>query len=190
MDLEELHDSKYKETLKALEVLAGTKRHALVQLQKTQILFKHLKWKQQEFINNRLEGNFLIQSIYENQSQTAAGGLLPELAGQLVPAARSSQVQRTRAVRKNLLQFGIIQARAAELIEAIAKSTAVFNCQYKACCRELFPLGCISRLFRRVRQLFNYPYFSWKDMGSLQNLGMAAAFVVKMAEAPVIGGQR
>ena len=210
MDLEELHEAKHTETLKALEALAAVKRHALAQLQKTQILFKHLNWKQAEFINSHFEGNYYLEHIYNAKGdrsvndRTAAGntasrtaepgsrsaGIITQLTPvPLVVPPRSTRVQKERIARNYILQCGIIQARAAELIETISKSVAVFNSQYKTCCRELFPLGFISRFLRKIRQLLNHSYYSWKDMESLKNLGLTALLVLKIAEVPVVRGR-
>ncbi|MCL1814646.1 MAG: hypothetical protein FWG27_02330 [Treponema sp.] len=195
LDMEELHKSKRSETQKALEALCDARRSALVQLQKIQILFKYLNWKQQEQINSQGRGslekiNAITESLSLIEYSKNYSGEFSRIA--LVPAekTRSSEIQRIKIMRKNILQFGIIQARAEELIGAIVKSAAVFSRQYKTACRELFPLGFISRLWRSARRLFNGSYFSWRDMGCLGNLGMTAVFVLAMAEAPVAGDRR
>ena len=185
LKLEEQHEAKRIETLKALEALSSTRRHALLQLQRMQILFKYLNWKQQERINSHCDGNFSPQKIHSLTASFADNSPVPVSAG---PAA--SYLQRIKTFRKNILQFGIIQARAAEIIEALVKSTGVFNHHYRAVYRELFPLGFISRIWRSLNRFLNSPYFSWKEIGILQDLGITAGFVLKMAEAPVLGVRR
>ena len=197
MTLEEQHEVQRIKALKALEALCAVRRHALLQLQKTQILFKYLHWKQQEHINSKCERDFSLQKMYAvsasalhnldfainipaiTEHSAAAGGL-----------TGASQVQKVKTARKNIVQFGIIQARADELIEAIAKSVAVFNHQYKTACRELFPLGFISRFRRHIRRFLHHPYYDWQEIGCLQNLGVAAGLIFKMAETPVLGARR
>ena len=196
-----LEEVKRRETLKALEALSDARRHALFHLQRAQVLFTYLNWKQREFINSRSGGNFFLEKIYalpgssrdskesKNLRKDSRAAESEEFTA-LVPAGTANSVRHMAAVRKNILLFATVQARAAELIEAITKSTAVFNRQHRAACRELFPFGFISRWRRSIRRFFNGPYFSWQDMGCLQNLGMAAGFVLKMAEAPIVRGRQ
>ena len=186
--LEEQHEVKRIEALKTLEALSKVRRHALLQLQKPRILFRYLNWKQQEHINNRTDGDLSLQAIFTGSADTFNN---PEFtintAVPVIAERTASYLQKVKTARKNIIQFGIIEARVDELIGAIVKSTAVFNYQYKAAYRELFPLGIISRIKRRIKLFFHHPYFSWQEMGCLQNLGAAAGFVLKMAETPVLG---
>ena len=192
--LEEQHEIKRIETLKALEALGKAKHHALLQLQKTQILFKYLNWKQQEHIKRLNDGSLSLQKIYSvsasafNNPAAAADSAIAEFTQHTLslPGA-ASFLQKVKTVRKNIVQFGILEERANELIRAIVKSTVVFNHQYQAAYRELFPLGFFSKARRYIGQLFHHPFFSWQEMGCLQNLGKAAGFVLKMAETPVLG---
>ena len=187
--MEELHEKKRKETQIALEFLAIARSNALLQLQKTQILFKYLNWKQQGFINKELAGNCSLEEIctISITAPESPAGLIPYTAG--IVALPAGKIQRINALRKNMLQFGIIQARAAELIETTAKSTTVFRRQYKTCCSKLFPLGAVSRIQRNLKRVFNQPYFSWQDMRHLKDLGLAAAYVLKIAETPIMGSR-
>ena len=188
LKLEEEHEAKRKETLQTLEALENARRHALIQLQKTQIVFKYLNWKQQERIENLCGGIFSLQRIYSVANTNS--GYMEESA---LPAAferTASYLQRVKTTRKNILHFGIIQARAAELIEAIIISVSAFNHQYKTTNRELFPLGFISRIMRSIRKFFNHYYISWQEISCLENLGITAGYVLKMAEVPVSGNFR
>ena len=195
MTLEEQHELQRIKALKALEALCAVRRHALLQLQKTQILFKYLHWKQQEHINSKCESDFSLQRMYA-VSASALNNLdfainIPAITEHGAAAGGlAGQVQKVKTARKNIVQFGIIQARADELIEAIAKSVAVFNHQYKTACRELFPLGFISRFRRHIRRFLHHPYYDWQEIGCLQNLGVAAGLIFKMAETPVLGARR
>ena len=189
--LEELHEIKRVEALKALEALSNARRHAILQLQKTQVLFKYLNWKQQERIETMCGGSFSLQKIHSLSAFAFDRLGLAEESAAPVPLERSSsRLQRVKTARKNILLFGIVKERAGELIGAIVKSTAVFNQQYRAACRELFPLGFISKMSRSIRRFFDHPYFLWQELGSLGNLGAAAGFVLKMAEAPVLEGRQ
>ena len=204
--LEEQHETHRKATLKALEALSAVRRQSLFQLQKTQILFRYLNWKQQEHIECHCNGAGSLQRIYAVSTASLAGreigesGAAAEIAGNaamtvITECSRhtpgtASYLNKVKTVRKNIVQFKAIQARAHELIEAVAKSTAVFNHQYKTVCRELFPLGFVSKLRRSIRRFFRYNYYNWKEIGTLQNLGTAAGFVLKMADAPVLGVRR
>ena len=185
--LEEQHEIKRIEILKALEALSKARCHALLQLQKPRILFRHLNWKQQEYINSRNDGDFSLQNIF-TISATAVKNT--EFTGNtsvpVIAERTASYLQKIKTARKNIIQFGIIEARVNELIGVIVKSTAVFNHQYRITYRELFPLGFISRVRRYIRQLFHHPYFSWQEIGCLRNLGKAAGFILKMAETPVL----
>ena len=191
--LEKQHEEKRIETLKALEALNTVRRHALMELQKTRILFKYLNWKQQERIENLCGSSFSLQKINLLHAFFSASVYSGIAENSLVPAAPqgpASYLQRVKTARKNIVQFGVIEARVHELIAAIAKSAAVFKHQYKTAYGELFPLGFISKAVRRVRQIFHRPFYSWQEIGCLANLGMAAGFVFKMAEAPVLGERR
>jgi hypothetical protein len=203
MTLEDQHEVQRIKALKALEALCAVRRHAILQLQKTQILFKYLHWKQQEHINSKCERDFSLQKMFAvsvsalNNLDFAVNSAIPAIAEHGAAATDSSrgftgvsQVQKVKTARKNIVQFGIIQARADELIEAIAKSVAVFNHQYKTACRELFPLGFISKLRRHIRRFLHHPYYDWQEIGCLQNLGVAAGLIFKMAETPVLGARR
>ena len=189
--LEKQHEAQRIKTLEALNALSDIRRHALLQLQKTQILFKYLNWKQQEHIDSKCNGGFSLQRIYaisadlETVSGFTDNSLVPVIAEHT-----ASYLLKLKTARKNIVQFGIIQARVNELIEAIAKSVVVFNYQYRTACRELFPLGFISRAGRHIKRLFHHPFFTWKEIGCLVNLGMAAGFVFKIAETPVLGDRR
>ena len=188
LNLEEQHEAMRIETLKALEALNNAKRHALFQLQKIQILFKYLSWKQQERISSHCDENFSLQKIHSLSSSFPAFSRSSEQPA--APAAierTSSYLRRVKTARVNMVQFGIIQARTGELIAAIVKSVDVFNYQYKTAYRKLFPLGLFSKLWRSFRRFFAHPYFSWQEIGCLQNLGITAGLVLKMAEAPVLG---
>ena len=191
--LEKQHEAKRIEALKALEALSAVRRHALMELQKTQILFKYLNWKQQERIENLCGSSFSLQkinSLYALFSDFEYSEYAENTAVPVMAECPASYLQRVKTARKNIVQFGVIEARVRELIAAIAKSAAVFNHQYKTACGELFPLGFISRIIRRVGQFFHRPFYSWQEIGCLANLGMAAGFVFKMAEAPVLGERR
>ena len=187
--LEEEHEKKRLETQKALEALSNARHLALIQLQKTQVFFKHLNWKQQERIDTICGGNFSLQRLYSISSNNTGivTGIPDEPALPVSSARTASYVQHLKTMRKNILHFGIIEARARELIEAIVKSALVFNHQYRTACRELFPLGFISIMVRNLRRFFNRHYFSWQEISCLGNLGIAAGFVLKMAEIPVSG---
>jgi hypothetical protein len=190
--LEEQHEIKRIETLKALEALNKVRHHAFLQLQKSRVLFRYLNWKQQELVNSRSAGgDFSFQTIFT----TSAAGLnnqefISNTAVPVIAERTASYLQKIKTARKNIIQFGIIEARVNELIGVIVKTTAVFVHQYKATYRELFPLGFISKIRRHIRQFFHHPYFSWQEIGCLQNLGKTAGFVFKMAETPVLGAGR
>jgi hypothetical protein len=189
--LEKQHEAQRIKALEALEALQRARRNALLQLQKTQILFRYLNWKQQEQINSKCTEGFSLQKIYALSAASLPA--VENTGNSLVPAITglsASYLLKLKTVRKNIVQFGIVQARAHELIEAIVKSASVFNYQYKAACRELFPLGIFSRIRRHIQRFFHHPYFSWQEIGCLQNLGAAAGFVLKMAETPVLGARQ
>jgi len=200
LNLEERHEVMRIEALKALEALGNAKRHALFQLQKIQILFKYLNWKQQERISSNCDGDFSLQKMrllsafspaFSGLEKQPAVPVVPALSAMPTAAGRTpSYLRRVKTVRKNMVQFGIIEARAGEIIAALIKAVDVFNYQYKTAYRELFPLGLFSKLWRSLRRFFDHPYFSWQEIGCLQNLGTAAGFVLKMAEAPVLGARR
>ena len=186
--LEALHETKRNETARALEALLDIRNRALFELQKTGSLFTYLSPAQQDIINRQFEpGSFLLEEIVRRCTLplTEKSGKitvqLPALAG----PQRFNSIKRIAAVRKNILQFGIIRSRAVELAGTLAKSITVFNNQYKSAHRELFPLGVLSRLRRNIRRFFSRPYFTRRDLGYLRNLGAAAGFVLKMAEAPI-----
>jgi hypothetical protein len=188
--LEALHEAKRNETAQALEALLDIRNHALFELQKTKGLFMYLSPAQQDIINRQFEpGSFLLEEIIrrcalplmEKPGRSSVTVQLPALAGSLRP----NSLKRITAVRKNILQFGIIRSRAAELAGTLARSVMVFNHQYRSARRELFPLGVFSLLLRNIRRFFSRPYFTSRDLGYLRNLGAAAGFVLKMAEAPI-----
>jgi len=189
--LETLHETKRNETARALEALLDMRNRALFELQKTGSLFMYLSQTQQDIINRQFEpGSFLLEEIVRRCTlpftEKPGNMQLPALAGpQRSGPPRPHSPRRIAAVRKNILQFGIIRSRAVELADALAGSLTVFNHQYKSAHRELFPLGVFSRLWRNIRRLLCRPYFTRRDLGYLRNLGAAAGFVLKMAEAPI-----
>jgi len=187
LNLTELYETKRAEALRNMEVLNGARRQALIQLRTIHALFKNLNRKQQAFINACCVVNYTPKKIAAI-SEFPSFAEYPDFGGvpQFPSGIRQKQI---KTIRKNILQLGVIQARAEELFKAIVKSAAVFNRQYKTACRELFPLGFISRLWRSLKRFFSHPYFSWQEMGCLQNLGTAAGFVLKIAETPVLGGR-
>ena len=187
---EKQHEAQRIKTLEALNALSDVRRHALLQLQKTQILFKYLNWKQQGHIDSKCSGNFSLQKVYAITAGSEAAGINDNTLVPVIAERTASYLLKIKTARKNIVQFGIIQARVNELIEVIVKSTAVFNYQYKTACRELFPLGFISRAGRHIKRLFHHHFYAWKEIGCLTNLGMAAGFVFKMAETPVLGDRR
>jgi hypothetical protein len=195
-DLETLHETKRDEAARALKTLLDTRNHALIELQKTGGIFMYLSPAQQDSINRQFEqGSFLLEEIVRRSAQPGKdGGITVPLSvlsqakpdGLAGPLQSNNSLKRITALRKNTLQFGIIRSRAVELSVSLDKSVTVFNYQYKTSCRGLFPLGVFSRLWRNIRRFFNRPYFSYRDFGYLRNLGAAAGFVLKMAEAPII----
>ena len=187
LKMEAQHDAMRSDMLKILELLNNARRHSLFQLQKIQILFKYLNWKQQEQIERNCGRNFSLKGIISPSliSGIKEDNLMP------VPAERTaSYVLQIKTARKNKVQFELVKARAGELISSIVKSAAVFNHQYAAVCRELFPFGVLSRIKRSIRRFFSHPYYSWRELRSLQNLAETAGLVLKMAEAPVLGAKR
>jgi hypothetical protein len=186
--LEALHETKRNETARALEALLDIRNHALFELQKTGGIFMYLSPAQQDIINRQFEpGSFLLEEIVRRSTlplMEKPGKITVQLPA-LAESRRPNSLKRIAAVKKNILQFGIIRSRAAELAGALAKSVTVFNHQYKTARRELFPLGVFSRLWRNIRRFFSRPYFTRRDLGYLRNLGAAASFVLKMAEAPI-----
>jgi len=189
-ELEALHETKRSETALSLEKLLEVKGRTLILLQKAGGLFKYLTPAQKNSINRQFEtGSFLLEDIVrrsalppaENPVQGRNGTALqlPVLAGK--PAA----ARRFAAAKKNILWFGIICARAGEVAKALTRSMKVFNNQYRTALRGLFPFGVFSRLWRNIRLFFSRPYFSRRDLVYLRNLGMAAGFILKMAEAPL-----
>jgi hypothetical protein len=188
--LEALHETRRNETAQVLEALLGIRNRALFELQKTGSLFMYLSPAQQDIINRQFEpGSFLLEEIVrrsalplvEKPGRGRVTVQLPALAG----SRRPNSLKRIATVKKNILQFGVIRSRAAELAGALAGSVTAFNHQYKTARRELFPLGILSRLWRNIRRFFSRPYFTRRDLGYLRNLGAAAGFVLKMAEAPI-----
>jgi hypothetical protein len=191
-DLEQLHEEKRAEAAKTLEALEAARSRALLGIQKTWALFRYLTWKQRETINSRfLAGNPSLEEIGRRSAETPGMGQAlpfsgPEQTGlETAPVKPSQTLRRINTVRKNIVQFGVIQKRAEELAGALAGTLCAFERQYQSACRDLFPLGFFSRLWRRLRRLLSRPYFSWRDLGRLRDLGMAAGFILKMAEAPV-----
>ncbi|GHV85397.1 hypothetical protein AGMMS50230_10050 [Spirochaetia bacterium] len=187
-DLEQSHEIKRKETAKALEDLETARNSAFLQLKKTEELFKYLTWKQQETINSRfLTGSPTLEEIRRHSITRfpAASYTFPVLEKTAVVPGPARALGRIHTIRKNSVTFGLIQKRAEELSGAIGKALTAFEYQYKSACRALFPFGVFSRLRRKIRRLLGRSYFSWQDMSRLRDLGMAAGFVFKMAEAPV-----
>ena len=186
--LEKEHHIQRGDALRALETLHKTRYLALNQLQKTQVLFTHLNWKQQQRIEDVCGGNFSLQKIYSispSNSGFTEEGLVP-----VISEYAASYVQHVKTIRNNILYFGIIKARAAELIDTLVKSASVFNSRYRTALRKLFPLGFISRILRTARRFFHRHYFSWQEITCLENLALAAGFVLKMAEVQIYGGER
>ena len=188
-DLERIHEEKRAEAAKTLEALEAAQNRARLRIRKTWDLFRYLTWKQQETINGRfLAGVPSLEEIGRRAAETAGPGRglpFPALE-QIAPVKPSQTLRRINMVRKNIVQFGVIQRRAEELAGAVTGALAAFERQYKNACRDLFPLGFLSRLWRALRRFLSRPYFSWRDLGPLRDLGMAAGFILKMAEAPVV----
>jgi len=188
-ELEALHESKHGQAAKALEILLKIRNRALFQLQKVNAFFNLLTPLQKDTINRQFEsGSFILEEIirrsaipFEEQNQYKKMTLtpLPVLEG------RSVSLKRVGLAKKNILQFGLICSRAGELAGTITRAIKVFDRQYKTACRYLFPFGFFSRIWRNIRRSFSFPYFAQRDLGTLRNLGAAAGFVLKMAEAPV-----
>jgi len=192
-DLEALHETKRNETAQALEALLDMRNRALFELQKTGSLFMYLSPAQKDIINRQFEpGSFLLEEIVRRctlpltEKPGSVSVQLPALTGTQRPGSlKPHSLKHIAAARKNILQFGIIRSRAMELAGTLAGSIQVFNHQYESARRELFPLGVFSRLWRFIRRSFRRPYFTRRDLGYLRNLGAAAGFVLKMAEAPI-----
>jgi len=194
-ELEALHETERSETALSLENLLEVKGQTLLQLQKAGGLFKYLSPAQEDSINRQFEsGSFLLEEIVrrsalppnEKPGQGRNGVKGITTAGQLpVLAGKPAAARRVAAAKKNILWFGIIRSRAGEVAKALTQSLAAFNNQYRTACRGLFPFGIFSRLWRNIRLFFSRPYFSRRDLCYLRNLGAAAGFVLKMAEAPL-----
>jgi hypothetical protein len=187
-ELEALHESRHGEAAKALELLLTIRNRALFCLQKVNFFFNLLTPLQKDAINRQFEsGSFILEEIMERslipfEQQNLKGKITVQLP---VLEWRSVSLRRVAIAKKNILQFGLICARAGELSGTITRAIKVFDRQYKAACRYLFPLGVFSKIWRNIRRFFSFPYFSYRDMGTLRCLGATAGFVLKMAEAPV-----
>jgi hypothetical protein len=188
-ELEALHESRHGEAAKALELLLTIRNRALFQLQKINFFFNLLTPLQKDAINRQFEsGSFILEEIIErsaipfeeqNLQKRKMTMALPVLEG------RPVSIKRLAMAKKNILQFGAICARAGELANTITKAIKVFDRQYKTACRNLFPFGFFSKIWRNIRRFFSFPYFTRRDMGTLRMLGAVSGFVLKMAEAPV-----
>jgi len=187
-ELEALHESKHEQAARALELLLKIRNRALFQLQKVNAFFNLLTPLQKDTINRQFEsGSLILEEIIQRsaipfEEQNRQGKMtvkLPVLEG------RSVSLKRVSLAKKNILQFGLICSRADELAGTITRAIKVFDRQYKAACHYLFPFGFFSRIWRNIRRIFSFPYFSRRDLGTLRNLGAAAGFVLRMAEAPV-----
>jgi hypothetical protein len=193
--LEQAHEARRAEAAKNLNALETVKNRALARLAETGDLFRHLTGKQRELINSRMDGGSPpLEELRRRAAVPCAASmeavvpaLLPALEQVDAPLFRSvPALRRMTVLRKNMVQFGVICDRAGELTGALSKSLVVFDYQYKSACRTIFPLGFLSRLWRNIRKLLRCGYFSWRDMNPLRNLGMAAGFILKMAEAPLL----
>jgi hypothetical protein len=89
-------------------------------------------------------------------------------------------------IKKNLVQFDVIEMRSKEVVESINKSLEVYNYEYKNTYKNIFPLGGISKLLKSIKKnIFRKPYFSDKDLGFIQELGKTTGFILKMVDSPI-----
>jgi hypothetical protein len=93
-------------------------------------------------------------------------------------------------IKKNLVQFGVIEMRSKEIIVTIKKSLEVYKYEYKSVCKNVFPLGIISKILKSIKKgIFKRSYFSDKDLGFIQELGKTTGYILKVVDSPILTGK-
>ena len=133
--LEQIHELKRTQAAKTLEQLETAKYRAFHRLYTIEDLFKYLTWKQEETINRRfIAGSLPLEELRTRIGMGRAALPVPGKSGFALPAMAPAEtaaalrpvqaVRRINALRKNIVQFGLVRDRAGELAEAATAHAA------------------------------------------------------------------
>jgi len=89
-------------------------------------------------------------------------------------------------IKKNLLQFDVIELRCHELLASLNKALAAFRHESRRIHRSVYPLGFISFLYRFLRRVAGKTYFTFRDLDGIADLGSITGLVLKIADSPLI----
>ncbi|MDR2553243.1 MAG: hypothetical protein LBD31_08775 [Treponema sp.] len=190
-----LEEQKRRETAAALEALFALRYAALSRAGNIRGILNRLTGSQRTLVNRQIAGKTgagsrgepcTVEEIAAGLGCTPPGLILLEPAELRRSSRRRMSSKRLEELRNNLLRFGLIRARAGELAAATGKSLEVFDYQYRRSLRRLFPLGIVSRLWRRVRTLCRMSYFSRGNLGCIRDLGISCGCILKMVYAPLV----
>lgn len=91
--------------------------------------------------------------------------------------------------RGAMLSVNNLEHRAAEVTDAIAKTSAIFEGEKQKCLKKLYPLGSVSRAMRAIRKFFGGNYFSERDLDTLLPLLHMARILADLIDQKILDAE-
>lgn len=89
-------------------------------------------------------------------------------------------------IKKNLLAFDLLEQRVIEIRDSLIKTRDVFDNEFKDVYKKIYPIPIISRLLKRISQLFGKKYFSEMDLQLVAYIGKIATDFVRIIDTRVL----
>lgn len=117
-------------------------------------------------------------------AHSKANGAIARYAEETTNALRAID-----AMEKALLAIDIVDQRARELTEVLARTRDTYLHQYHLTLKRVYRWGWLSRAFRWLRKLFGKDYFSASDLSLIQSFLQCAAAFAKILDQRVLDQQ-
>ena len=199
-DLASLHEKfmkKKQEFCLLLEKFAERRREALLVLAKANRPTRHLTVRQRQIsglayylgdIKVRINQHspVLFQSGAEEGESLPQAGLAKEGLNRRELRQKGLLIlAMIDRVKKLLIQLDLLEQRCRELLLSINNALEAFRHEWRIIRRRIYPLGLLSLLYRSLRRLWGYNYFSTGDFEEVAALGNITGLVLKIADSPL-----
>jgi hypothetical protein len=195
-ELHEKYESRGKEIRGLIEETGALTEKALVFLKKANRLTRYVTARQRRetgmlyypsFFDSRLKGKLLPVIPDKIPDHGKAPSVLAGLGGGREHGPEELDALHLMDVlTKNLLALDLVEMRCRELLLSIDKALEAFRHEYASIRRRLYPYWVFSVLYKQVRRLRGFSYFSARDLKELAVLGELTGHVLKIADSPIL----
>jgi cell division protein FtsB len=188
---------KYEKRKEAIRVLLAEtealKKKAAAFLKKANRMTGHLTGSQRQaagiLYHPAFFDSYLSIPVSELENETPPA--LPELSGEIksLKELKQGEIQIIRLIddlKKKFLALDLLELRCRELLLSINKALEAFKHEYGVIRRRIYPLKLLSVLYKSLRRLGGFSYFSPQDLRELTVLGELTGHVLKIADLPIL----